>query len=599
MVSSKWHSLWKLSKSRLWILKLIILMVTFYVAGCQTVPSRPRTMLHMEEEIEHGVIDDRVVEEKYCNLPCEVTEALVPNCLSTPDCRQLPVVAKRFDIIANQVPARTFFLGLVKDTPYNMSVPPSIVGKISLEMKKVTVMEVLETIRDVYGYDFKRTRSGFEILPATLQTRAFKINYLDLDREGKSEIRVSAGGLSSSTTGGVGGAAGVSTISNGGEVNEQIINSKILTTSKSDFWQELKYSVEALVGNGPGRKVAVSPMSGLIVVQAMPNELRKVGEFLRKAELTLNRQVILEAKILEVQLNDSYQAGINWSILTGRLRATQFGGQVAAGDPVVGSTFPQLTNNYTDDIIAISPGRVGDPPHRTILPPFDSGANVGSFGGVFTLAMNYKNLATFVELLGAQGKVQVLSSPRISTMNNQKALIKVGRDQFFITNISTTTTAIGTTASTSPNVTFDPFFSGIALDVTPSIKNCDEITLHIHPSVSDVKDEIKDFVLNGIPQSIPLAASTVRESDSMVRAKTGQMVVIGGLMQDNFVKIREGIPFFKDLPVVGEIFGHTIEKTKKSELVILLRPIIVTDDNVWTETMEDTMERFLKLDTGC
>lgn len=582
-------------KNRSLLMAALLGIVCF--SGCQTTPKPRTTMEHMEQELIKGAGQDRILQsQEGVLLPDHVRKCMVPNMMMSPRAA-LPYMDRRFDIFADQVPARSFFLGLVKDTPYNISVPPTVVGSISLQLKKVTIGEILETVRNVYGYGYRRNSSGFEILPATLQTQAFKINYLDLDRKGKSEIRVSAGGLRSSTQGS--GSVITPVAATGGAEGEQqqVTNSRIVSTSNSDFWDELKATIEAMIGSGQGRRVAISPMSGLVVVQAFPGELRKVDDFLKKAELTINRQVILEAKILEVELNESFQAGVNWSLLTGRLRATEFGGEVARVNPVVGEKdFPPLTNNLIGDDIALRPGRQGLT--RFIESPFDSGRNVGSFGGVFALAMNYKNLATFVELLGAQGKVQVLSSPRISTMNNQKALIKVGKDQFFITNISTTTTAIGTTASTTPNVTFDPFFSGIALDVTPSINDCDEITLHVHPAVSDVEDEVKTFVLNGVEQSVPLAASTVRESDSMVRAKNGQMVVIGGLMQDNTAKVREGIPFLKDLPVLGYLFGHTVQKTKKSELVILLRPIVM-DDNAWSEKMEENVENFHKLNVGC
>jgi len=570
---------------------IIVLIGIPLVMSCQnkslkesTTLKEPTTLDHIRADIAQGISYDCAIEKQQNRgeLPIEVSRAMIPNILGST--KTATAQAKRFDLVVDQVPARIFFQSLVQETPYNITVHPAVSGNISLQLKKVTIADVLETVRNVYGFDYRRTNQTIEILPATLQTRAFKVTYLDLDRGGQSDIRVSAGGLKTGSGTNSGGSTTGTGSTTTGAAENQLTNSRVSTTSKADFWAELKTSVEAIVGGGEGRKVAVSPMAGLIIVQAMPDELRKVADFLRNAQRSLNRQVILEAKILEVELNKSFQAGINWALLSGQLRATQLGGEVIKNGLDVGDNFPILSNTLTPPI-PVTPGGL----------PFNSGANVGSFGGVFTLAMNYKNLATFVELLSGQGNVQVLSSPRVSTMNNQKALIKVGRDEFYVTNVSTTVTSTGTANNSTPNVQFDSFFSGIALDVTPSINERDEVTLHIHPTVSAVTEETKNLTINNLAQTFPLAASTIRESDSMVRAKNGQMVIIGGLMQDQNQKLKEGIPILKDIPLIGNAFRHTVEKTKKSELVILLRPIVV-NDHTWSESLCDTEERYEKLD---
>lgn len=233
---------------------------------------------------------------------------------------------KRFDIVADQVPAQTFFLSLVEDTHYNITVHPLVQGKISLQLKKVTIPQILETIQNVYGFDYRQTAQGIEILPATLQTRAFPVNYLDISRNGKSSLQVSASSLSAE-------AADAS--------------SEVKTNSTSDFWKELRTAVETIIGSAEGRKVAISPLSSLIIVQAMPDELRRVEDFLKKAQLSLNRQVILEAKIIEVQLNEAYQAGINWGLISGRLSAAQMGSsEVINGIGATGGNFPVPTEGF-------------------------------------------------------------------------------------------------------------------------------------------------------------------------------------------------------------------------------------------------------------
>ena len=527
------------------------------------------------------------------SLPENVKIALRPS-LQSSQAKGLRAPEKQFDLFAEQVNARTFFLSLVENTGYNITVHPEVDGKISLQLKKVSVREVLETIRNVYGYDFKQTPQGIEVLPATLQTRAFSVNYLDINRGGQSETQVSAGNLKSSG-GQEGGSANQypdgSTLATSTRAAEQslVVNSKITTSNKTNFWTELKIAVETIVGTGEGRQVAISPMSSLIVVQAMPNELKRVADFLKKADLALNRQVILEAKILEVELDDSFQAGINWSLVSGRINSTQFGGNVIAKPLSAGDTFPTLNTNLAGNLNMI-PGT---------MTQTRAAANAGVFGGVFALSMNFKNLSNFIEVLGAQGKVHVLSSPRVSTLNNQKALIKVGSDKFFVTNVSTTTTNSTASSQTSPSVTFDSFFSGIALDVTPNITDEDEVTLHIHPTISDVQDDLKTVSITGADgtfqqQSYPLAKSTIRESDSMVKAKSGEMIVIGGLMQNQSSEKKEGIPLLKDLPVLGHLFRHTVQVSQKSELVILLKPTVI-HSNTWSEAIDDSLDRFRKM----
>lgn len=577
-------------------IKTVFLIALLLLNGCtptKHVVKKEKVVEEMEIVLKDGAETDCVLE--HCmgdKIPRNVCEALMPEIMNGKVSNTL-MEERRFDVSAEGVPAKTFFLSLVQDTRYNITVHPDVQGNISLQLKRVTIPEVLETVRNVYGYGLSENAQGLEILPVALQSRAFHVNYLDMDREGTSDMQVISNTLDntgSGTTAGGTTTSAVSSVSNGANGSQtQIINSEITTKHNSDFWKELKKAIETIVGTGDGRSVAVSPISSQVVVHAMPDELRRVGEYLKSAELSLNRQVILEAKILEVVLNDSFQAGINWSLVSGRLRATELGGNVVRDPFEVGDAFPVLTDPLNlPPPINISPG-------KPIRPTYDAAQNVGSFGGVFALAATTKNLGMFIELLSAQGKVHVLSSPRISTLNNQKALIKIGQDQFFITNISTTTTAIGTAAQTTPNVTFNSFFSGIALDVTPQISEDNYVTLHIHPTISVVKDDNKVFRLNGQVQEVPLAESKVRESDSIVRAKSGQMVIIGGLMQDQNSSLREGIPVLKDLAFFKNFFGHTVEKNVKSELVILLKPIVV-NNRVWTDELGKKLDRIKRIE---
>ena len=373
----------------------------------------------------------------------------------------------------------------------------------------------------------------------------------------------------------------------GGTSTDTVSASRVTTESDADFWTELKQALYALVGGEAGRSVVVSPQSGVVVVRAMPNELREVERFLKTTQATLQRQVILEAKIVEVQLADGYQAGINWGKL-----ASIDGKSLTFGQTGGGTVFDEDLGGLSTSGIEGNQGNL-DPSNPSPI----SGLAAQAFGGVFSLAVNGGSFTTFIELLKTQGNVQVLSSPRVATVNNQKAVIKVGQDEFFVTDVSTTTVT-GTATSTTPDVTLTPFFSGIALDVTPQIDDRGGVTLHIHPSVSEVFDQTKSFTIADQVQTLPLAQSRVRESDSIVYAVSGQIVVIGGLMQENTSEGIAAPPVVGDIPFVGSAFRHTKQVSRKSELVILLKPIVVDSPAAWERSMAQSADNLDRLDRG-
>jgi MSHA biogenesis protein MshL len=208
---------------------------------------------------------------------------------------------------------------------------------------------------------------------------------------------------------------------------------------------------------------------------------------------------------------------------------------------------------------------------------------------------DYENFTGVIELLETQGEVKVLSSPRISTVNNQKAVIKVGNDEYFVTELKSSTTTSGGSSTSFPEVIFTPFFSGIALDVTPQINDLDEIMLHIHPSVTRVESQIKEFTINGEDGALPMALNTVRESDSIINAKNGQIVVIGGLMQEITTEDKSGIFGFASLPYVGNLFRVNKGEVKKSELVILLKATIINSNSDWLPTLDKSNEQLKQL----
>jgi MSHA biogenesis protein MshL len=188
----------------------------------------------------------------------------------------------------------------------------------------------------------------------------------------------------------------------------------------------------------------------------------------------------------------------------------------------------------------------------------------------------------------------VLSSPRVATLNNQKAVIKAGTDEFFVTDVSSNTVT-GTAATTSRDVTLTPFFSGIALDVTPQISANGEVILHIHPTVSEVTDQTKALTVSGETDELPLAFSEIRESDSVVRARSGQIIAIGGLMRNASRQLDQSVPWLGRVPGLKRVFGSSREVETKTELVILLRPIVVDDDSDWPRIIQPAADRLTAL----
>lgn len=482
----------------------------------------------------------------------------------------------KFDLTVNNTPVNQVFMAIVSGTRYSMLVHPDVSGSISINLKDVTVFEALEAIRELYGYEYKVDADRIYIQPISMQTRIFQVNYLTGQRKGESLLRVSGSSVAD-VPAGTSGAGGTTSITS--STSSSTVSSKVTMSSSTDFWDELSKSLIAIVGSEKGRSVVISPMSGVIVVRAMPDELKSVTAYLKASQISIERQVILEAKIVEVQLNDGYQSGVNWAAFKSGPNSRASIGQIAPGGTMApGGSLVGGTNQGANTIATSILG--------TVTPGTNMVGGTSAAGSLIGLAFQTSNFAALLDFLESQGNVHVLSSPRIATLNNQKAVLKVGTDEFFVTNVSTTTTT-GTATTTSPTVTLQPFFSGIALDVTPRIDENNEIILHVHPSVSLVSTVTKTVNTGaGGTLSLPLASSSISETDSIVRARDGQIVAIGGLMRQATFDDQSGLP---GLPKA--VFGQTNKRTEKRELVILLKPTVVDSDKDWSEDIARSRNR--------
>ncbi len=547
---------------------LITLTLTLLLCSCVSPqPPKPSSVAHTFPEA-------AVTARNTTQTPAAITDALVPDFNQTLFASQNTAQQARLNISVNDVDAREFFMGLVVDTDENMLVHPEVSGTISLELKNVTIAQVLDAVQKVYGYDYKKNDMGYIIYPATLQSKTFKVDRLDLQRFGNSNTSVSSGRQASQNNQqGSGNQQGSSNQQSSGNQQDsssqggnpmgsgpqrntmqtsRSSSSSVLSITATDFWKELKDSLTHILAVDPQATVDINQQSGIVIVRAKPMQLREVENFLSVTQTQISRQVILEAKILEVTLDDNHQDGVNWESI------------VREGI----NKAPLLTGI----------GGVMDPT---------------AFTSIFTVGAHTGDFSAFVELMETQGKTNVLSSPRISTLNNQTAIIKVGQDEYFATGFNGGTPGATGVAPTSPTVLIDVFFSGISLDVTPQIDDNEDITLHIHPSISQVKKDTKDFGLN---ITLPLALTTVRESDSIVKAKNGQIIVLGGLMQEKDNENKQGITGLARIPYLGNLFRVNTGTSQKSELIILLKASFIGSDADWKNDINSSKQHFERLD---
>ncbi len=552
--------------------RTLALSIAFGLTAC-AIPPRPATL-------DKSIADEMnqvAASKKKPPHDREIEQALIP-----PLRLELPKVdgralEPRFDLTVSAAPAQQVFLSIVTGTRYSMLVHPEVAGNISVNLKDVTVREALDSLRELYGFEYRIEGTRIFVQSAALQTRVFRVNYLIGQRVGRSDVRVISGSVADSATGpglpnaalaaqamaasqGAGGAAAPGS----GRVTD---SSRVSTSTRSDFWKDLDDTLKMIVTAEGGRSIVTNPQAGVIVVRGMPTDVRNVELYLRAIKLSVERQVMLEAKIIEVTLSESSQAGINWAAFpTGRLQ--------------VGLLNPDTTLRNAGAIA--TPNLNADPINRTIAAGGSTSLISGVGGGsLFGLALQTSNFASLLQFLEGQGSAQVLSSPRIATLNNQKAVLKVGTDEFFVTNVQsgTSTSGITTGATTSfPTLSLQPFFSGVALDITPQIDEASNVILHVHPSVSSVVQDDRRINLGSLfggDITLPLARSTVSETDSIVKVSDGNIVAIGGLMKVDVNDRRSGLPGMQDVPFLNYMLGNRARLSNKKELVILIKPTIV------------------------
>lgn len=537
----------------------VTLISAALLAACQSTPAESPVERDLKQQMMHAATPapDSAKPAETPTIPADVAQALMnqpASALSGPDALYGP---QKFDVDAQQVDVRAFFAALVDGTPFSAAIHPQVTGNISLSLKQVTMAQVMDLLQDLYGYDIQRKDTVYQVRPAGMRTETFAVNYLLMKRDGSTQTSIISGGVSQNAdnnnntqgnqfndfTGNSAGGGNLNGLGGGTNNNGTAIN----TRTETDFWSTLQESLTAMVGSDNGRAVFVTPQAGLVTVRALPQEIQDIKTFLKVSETHLQRQVVLEARILEVELKDDFQQGINWNQIIASAGSTEFNFSTTAG-------------NFGNQITS-------------------------ALGGVTSLSFLNEDFTGVLSLLSTQGDVQVLSSPRVTATNNQKAVIKVGDDEYFVTEVSSQNTITSTSTSVVPNIELTPFFSGIALDVTPQIDEKGSVLLHVHPSVIETEEQEKVLRLNDEQIVLPLAQSTIRESDTVIRAASGEIVVIGGLMQTSNADTESKTPLLGDIPVLGNLFKSRRATTVKKELIILLKPTVV-GPGTWAAQME-------------
>lgn len=523
---------------------LTIALLSASMAACVTAPdgTLPKAALDEALALKPNSVPDDVQRELLSAKPVSSAITRAPR-------------TRRFDIAANGVAANGFFNALANQHGVSIATHPDVSGTISLNLRQATLADTMTAISQLYGYGIEHKNGVYQVYPNGVRTRTFNVNYLMLSRQGQSQTAISGSNLSNTDSEGS---------SSSSSTNDA---TRISTESTNDFWVDLESALSRLIGSKDDRVVVTNPQAGLVSVRANPSELALVDDFLSQAERQLKRQVILEARIVEVELNDGYEQGIDWQNLS---RGTS-----------------------TDSTPSANASSNAD-----YLNPISALTNLGGSFLAFTdnlYTFTDGNFSAVLRLLSTQGEVNTLSNPRVTTSNNQKAVIKVGTDEYFVTNftLETTTSSNGNTQQ-SPDIELKPFFSGISLDVTPQISEDNNVLLHIHPTVSEVTDGEKRIDFGDGEVVLPLARSTVRESDTIVEARSGEMIIIGGLMQEKQREMSSGVPVLSRIPVLGNLFKNRSVSTLKSELVIMLRPVVVAE-NTWTDELQrsrDLLEKW-------
>lgn len=508
-----------------------------------------------------------------------------------------------YSVVVTNVSAQEILFALARDAKINLDIHPGIQGAVTLNALNQTLPQILTRIARQIDMRYELENGNLSVMPDSPYLHSYKIDYVNM-------VRDSDGTMSNTTQVGSNSSGSAAGTGSSGNNNSSLT---IKNTSKNDFWKTLTQNIKDIlhetdkilpsgssetvvqqasatsstgtgvqpanskkttagIGSSPNpvsvqeggttvtrtstfreaASVIANPENGIITVRATGKQHEKIQEFIDQIMANARRQVLIEATVVEVQLNDQYQQGINWSLLqrggTGfQLKQAATGQSGAGAGLVAGNTASLFTLDYLNPT-----SRLG-------------------------------NLAASVSLLESFGKVKVLSSPKLSVMNNQTAILRVVDNLvYFVINVTTTaptsTSSAFSTFATTPNTV--PI--GFTMSVTPQINDTDTVQINLHPSISRLLGYVNDpnpsLAAAGVVSRIPVTST--REMESILKIESNQIAVMGGLMQDEATSNTDAIPGLSNIPVAGNLFKNRNDTITKTELVIFLRPVVIKDASI-------------------
>lgn len=452
------------------------------------------------------------------------------------------MVHPSFTVEVDRVPARTFLQALARDANLELLLTGSIKNSVSMVMHDRSLPEILDNVAAQASLRYVLDDHILRVFDDVAYMREYPVDYLNMRRNANSSIRLSTQ-LDSISVSLDGGSAGLSSANNS--------DSTIKNVAVNNFWESLEANLRSLVS---GRKinaddyvpVIVNREAGVLIVSAKHSVHQEIEQFLESVQASVQKQVLIEALVVEVSLNKDFQAGIDWRILSAGDKVHNFS-QNLAGHPLV-------TAETLDEISAPS----------VLLSMIRKSANGAQISATLALLEQF-------------GNVKILSSPKINALNNQAAVLKVVDNKVYFTvgvqrvkvddefEKLTTTTDIKTVPV------------GLVMNVVPYISRENSIILNVRPTISRilgfVSDPNPDLASAGIRNMVP--EIQVREMESVLRVNDGGMVVIGGLMQERTSKEKVGVPLLSDIPILGSAFRFERDKTEKTELLVFLKPTVI------------------------
>jgi MSHA biogenesis protein MshL len=509
--------------------------------------------------------------------------------------------AETYSVVVNNVNVRELLFALARDAKVNVDIHPGISGAVTLNAIDQTLPQLLNRIAKQVDMRYELDGPNLLVMPDSPYLRVYRIDYVNMIRQTQGQVSVSSE-IVGQTGGGAGGGGGAS--SGGGGAGQNTSRVTVQNQGTNRFWDTLVKNVDELLretdkiipaggaaavpppaaapgaqgqpqgaaGGGAGAgsvavaaigatpnvsfreasSVIANPEASVLSVRASARQHEKLQEFLDQVLLNARRQVLIEATLVEVRLSNNYQQGIDWGIFSG-LAGFQF---------LQGALYRTI------------------PPATGPLPPV-GGLTATPTANILTSQYNSANFKATIQLLETFGNVRVLSSPRISAINNQTAILKVVNNLVYF-NVNAQTTQAQTTALTTFTTTPQTVPVGIVMNITAQISDADAVLLSVKPSISRVISFVNDpnpaLAAAGVTNPVPQIA--IREMESVMRLTTGQIAVMGGLIQDELTDNEDSIPFINRLPILGAALANRNILNVKTELVIFLRPIVIRDPSL-------------------